>query len=560
MASKAADDIIQRLSQLSTQRSVFETAWQQVVQVAAPDAQDFSLGLSGINMGSLPHEPTAARNSRKLFDSTAVWAVDRLASGIEALVMPQSDYWHNYQIEDLRDEVRSDEERLWLQQLRNHVFRERYDADSGFVNTIQTAIRRCIQFGNAFFFVEDGVAGKSRLLYRYMPLRECFVSENHQGMIDTFYRYYTLTARQAEQKWPGKLPPEIAKAATDPNDMDRPFTFIHCISPRGDHGYSEGIRGSSFRSCHIAVDAREIVHESGFYEFPIIDFRWMAEPGRVYGEGPIMRALADIQSVNAMARNELIASEQSIRPPLLVANAGVMNRPNTAPGAINYGGMTPNGQKLIEPMFSMTTRPDFAAKVLETKRTALKESLYINLFALLVQNPQMSATEAMIRANEKGELLGPAGARLQQSISHMVERELSILSRQGIFNEESPFRPPQSLGNRSVTVQHASPLDRARKGKEVEGTMQMLNILSPIMQIDESVAENFDGNNMARGLSERLGVPIEFIKPKQMVEAARQQRAAQMAQQQQAEIAAQMATAGKQGVEAMAAGQQAGIF
>ncbi|WP_256583764.1 portal protein, partial [Pseudomonas sp. GW460-12] len=80
----------------------------------------------------------------------------------------------------------------------------------------------------------------------------------------------------------------------------------------------------------------------------------------------------------------------------------------------------------------------------------------------------MSATEALIRANEKGELLGPAGSRIQESLSRLIQRELGILKRFGLFERDSLFRPPQSLQNRELGPKFTSPLDRLRKSKDAE--------------------------------------------------------------------------------------------
>jgi hypothetical protein len=554
--SQIAEDHIQRHSELVIRRSDFDKYWQQVHEVAAPDATDFR---SIAHTTTSPIQiATTARASRKMYDSTAVWCVDRLASGIEALIVPQSDYWHGYSLTDFTKEQETDEERLFLERLRNLTFKLRYDADTGWIPAIQTAIRRCIAFGNAFVMVEEGWDRRALFRYRYIPLAECYVDENHFNQIDYFCRYYTLTARQAVQKFGAdKVSTLIRRNAENPTAALQKHRFLQCIGPRGDYGLpSAGVRNAPWYSIHVDIDAREIVGESGFYEMPIIDFRWMPEPGRVYGEGPVMKCLSDIQSINRMARNELVANEQAHNPPLLVADAGVVNRPNAAPGAITYGGLNAQGQRRVEPLFN-SQRLDFATMVLEAKRNQVKESMYINLFALLVQNPQMSATEAMIRSNEKGELLGPAGSRLQQSLANLNERELGIMERRGIFRREQ-FQPPRSMAGANIGASFSSPLDRARKGKEVEGTMNLLNVLSPIAQIDPSVLDNLDGEQMIRGLAERMGVPVSFVRDLRAVAQIRQERADQQAQAQNAAIAKDAAAASKAGVEALSGMQQMG--
>lgn len=536
-----------------TARSAFEAQWKQVHQVAAPDATDFAYH-GAMNFGSNAftiQRPTAAENSKKLYDSTAVWCVDRLASGIEALMVPQSEYWHKYDIGDFFRDDPNDEEKQWLERLRNLTFKLRYDADTNFVTAIQTCIRRCVAFGNAFMFLDEGWDERAMFRYMYMPLAQSYIAENAKQQVDTFKRLYSLTARQAIQEFGNaNVSERIRRAADNPNESERTFQFLHCIGPRADYGLpSRGVRNAPYFSLHIEYDTKTVVRESGYYEFPIIDFRWMPEPGRVYGEGPVMKALADIQSLNQMAKNELVASEQAVKPPLLVAHSGVMNRPNASPNAITVGGLNAQGQRMVEPLMT-GQRLDFAAEVLKAKREQVKESMYINLFALLVQNPQMSATEAMIRANEKGELLGPAGSRLQQSLSNMNERELGIMGRRGVFRRPR-FRPPQSMSDGTVIAAFSSWLDRARQGKEVQGTMNLLNIISPIAQIEPGIVDNLNGDAMVKGLGERMGMPASFVRLPKEVEAIRQSRAQQQAMQRQAAIAKDLAAAGKQGVEAM---------
>jgi hypothetical protein len=559
MPSQGASDVIDRLAQLQMIRSSHERVWRQIADIAAPDAGNFlSTGTNSSTTGNIIHVPHAAIRSKKIYDNTAVVAVDRLASGIEAMVVPQSEYWHGLGIQDFTHEDSTHEEKIWLERMRNLMFKIRYDADTGWHAAIQTCLRRLVAFGNAFMFVEEGDGVRSLTRYRAIPIEEAFVSDNHLGQIDCFYRPYTLTARQALQKFKENTPQKIITAAESVADKDRRFDFIHAIGPRADWGRVPGVRGAEFYSVHVSVCEKVIVGESGFYEFPIIDFRWLPDPGRVYGEGPVQKCLADIQSLNMMARNEMRASQQAVDPPLLVADAGVMNRPNTNPGAINFGGINAQGQKMVDTLFT-GQRLDFATMVRAAKTNQVKEGLYLNLFQILTQNPQMSATEALIRANEKSDLLGPAGGRIQQSLSNLVERELGIMVRAGAFDRGSAFQPPQSVRNMRLGAQFTSPLDRLRRSSEATGAIRMLEILSPLMAIDESVADNFESDEMTRGLADVLGVPPKWVATPEKVQGRRQQRAEQAQQAQQAQIAKDFAAAGKQGSEALAGLQSAGF-
>lgn len=549
-------DHIDRLAQLASDRSGFEAVWDQVDAVAATHVVPGGYGRIG--QGITPSVPYAAQRSRKLYDSTGVNAVDRLASGVEALVIPQSEFWHGLGVTDLKRNKRTDKELLWLQDQRDLLFEIRYDANSGWVNASQSAIRSCISHGSGFIWVEENFDRHALISYQYLPVRECYVSTNHLGVVTCFYRYYELTAEQAMARFKEKCPSKICEAAKVATTKDKKFQFIQAVSPRGDYGdVNAGIGSSQFQSMHIAVEEKCICETKGFYEFPLIDFRWMAQGN--LGEGPVMKCLADIQSLQVMARNEMIAGEQSVRPPLLVANAGVINRPNSSPDAINLGGLNAQGQEMIKPMFS-GQRLDFATMVLEAKRNQVKESMYLNLFALLVQNPQMSATEAMIRANEKGELLGPAGARLQQSLSRMIDREMGILIRKGLYSASSPYRVPDRLQSKKITPKMSGPLDRLRRAKEGEGIMRLLEAVAPLAQANPDVVDNIDEDETVRELRDIFGAPVSVLRDPKVRDARRAARQQQQNLAQGAKTAKDMAAAAAQGTNAIAGMKQAGAL
>lgn len=546
MTALTGTDICARITELSATRVEFESVWRQVAEVAATDAPEFGFGVNGVpDLGI--YRANAARRSRNLYDATAAWAQDRLASGLEGLIMPQSELWHGLGITDLfsMSHEASDEEVEWLEALTKYLFRVRYDAGSGFVTAMQTALRRLVGFGNGLFLIEEGPIGGPLIRYRHLPLSDTYFTEDHWGRLDGVWRYYSLTARQAKQKLEeGKfitLPASVLKAASEPGNCDKPFRFVHCIAPRADFGaYGDGIQKAPWGSYHVSYDDHSIVGVSGYWEFPVVDFRWLPEPGRLYGEGPIMRVLADIQSLNLMARNEMIASQQAIDPPLLVARNGVVNRPDTNPGAIIAGGIDAQGREAVKPL-DLHQRIDLSQAVIQAKRENLRESLYINLFATMVKTPRMSATESMIRAGEKGELLGPAGSRIQESLSRMVDRELGILARYGLFDQNSLFKPPSSLRNREIGPKFRSPLERMRRSKEAEGIMRTIETVMPIAQINHEILDHFDTDDMTRTLAEVLGAPRKTIRRTEEVQQIRQARA--IAQQQDRMLAQTQASA-----------------
>ena len=235
-------------------------------------------------------------------------------------------------------------------------------------------------------------------------------------------------------------------------------------------------------------------------------YYWQQDPDTGYGESPVMLALAEIKSLNLLSKHTLRAVQQWTNPPIAIPNDGVVRRPNLNPGAVNPGAIDDEGRSRIQPIVT-AQNPTFIQQVLEVKREQLRESLFINLFQILIQNPQMTATEALIRANEKGELLGPAGAKIQAGLSRLVERETGILERRGVFEGDGPLSPPMSLLGRGFGVRFRAPLDRLRRAGELLGVQQTFEFASQIAQFDPTVLDRLDTDKALDLAQEINGAP-----------------------------------------------------
>jgi len=551
-------DLISRADELSSQRIYWERVWREVADLCLPMAERIRQQDTGRPVyDALPKMPESAERGRKIYDSTSVWAVDRLAAGIESLATPSTQRWHGAAIDDPLAPEPTDEESEWLDKLADYHFAARYDPRSGFQIANQLAIKATVSLGTGVVFVEETTNGSRSLpaRYRYIPLSENYLATNQFAECDTNFRRFTMTARQMVQKWGDKVSGRVKAAYENPKDKDREFGLLHAVCPRDEKGSrSNTNRGSAFASYYVEEEERHLIGDGGFFEFPFIVYQWNVTESGAYGESPVMIALADIKTLQAASKDNLRAIQQYVRPPLAISNDGVMNRPNLNSGAINQGAVDTNGRLKIQPIYTVQN-PSFADLVLEQKRNAIRESLYINLFQILIANPEMTATEALIRAQEKGELLGPAGARIQMAMSRMFDREFGIYERKGAFDPGSALAPPESLQGRSIGVKFTSPLDRLRRANEAIGIQRTLEIALPMVQADPSVMDNFDFDEIVRTVREINGAPADILRRREEVDQVRQGRAQQQAMLQNLAAAKEAAVAGKDaasGVESLA--------
>jgi hypothetical protein len=325
------------------------------------------------------------------------------------------------------------------------------------------------------------------------------------------------------------------KSLYDDGQLDQRIPVIHAVCPRremGSYGLEKTIKGSSIASYYVEIDSKVLLSDSGFFEFPFSVYHWLQHDNGPYAESPVMLALSEIKSLQMMGKAELRAFAQWTDPPLGMVHDGMMNRPNLNPRAINPGAVGPDGSLRVKPLLT-AQNPDFAEKVMEARRAGVKETMYINLFQTLIQDKEMTATQAMLRANEKGELLGPAGGKIQAALSTMADRELAIFTRLGVFRPTSPLALPETLQGSAIGVRMTSPLDRMRRANEGVGTTQLLNVALPMAKVQPNIVDNFDFDQTIRNLREIFGAPANTLHP-ETVTAQKREQTLKMQQAQQA--------------------------
>ena len=573
-----ATDIIDRANQMSADRANWVGVWIDIARLVLPTesietsfnymmlggaGQATTAGSASVRSG-VHWGPNSTPRVKSVYDNTGMMACDRLASGMESLVTPQSEKWHGLTVADIMHDRTTDEENIYLERLRNFQFTLRYDPRAGFIPSHQKAMRSCVAFGTGVMYVEQddmrpraGDTATTPIRYQYCPLTENLLATNDYGTVDTNFRVRRFTVKQLVQKFGIKNVSTKVAQAWDNGELEISIPVLHGVCPRMEMGSSnlEGtLRGSTIASYYVEIDTKWMLGDGGFHEFPFAVYHWLQQDNGPYAESPVMLALSEIKSLQLMGKSELRAFGQWTDPPLGMPNDGVMNRPNLNPRAINPGAVGPDGSLRVRPILT-AQNPDFAEKVMEVRRAAVKETLYINLFQTLIKNPEMTATEAMIRSNEKGELLGPAGGKIQAALSNMVDRELAILTRRGIFRPNSPLAPPPSLQGTALSVKMTSPLDRMRRANEGVGTTQLLNVALPMVKVQPNILDNFDLDKTLRLLREIFGAPAEVI----VTEAIMQQKRQASLQKQQMAMALQAGQAGgKIAKDASIAGRNVG--
>lgn len=515
-----ADDLIRTYQGLKGKRGNWETHWEEIAERILPR-----------QIGFVGDRTDGEKKTQKVFDSKPMIALERFAAVMDSMLTPRQSRWHNLRTTDEnlnRDFAVQD----WFYQVNNILYAARYSPKANFAGQNSERWISTGAFGTGCIFTdfEPGVG----LRYRCVNLRDLFLLENHQGAIDTVYRCFKYTARQAAQRFGVEaLPESIRKCLDDVKRQHDMFEFIHCVKPRTDYDPERAdARGKPWASYYVAVKDKQIVSEGGYTSFPYSVSRYVTAPDEVYGRSPAMSALPDIKMLNEMSKTDIRAVHKLIDPPILLHDDGILGggsmTVNMRPGGVNIGGVNRDGRPLMQP-FGTGARVDIAEAKMDQRRQAIDDAFLVTLFQILVETPRMTATEALIRAQEKGMLLTPTMGRQQsEALGPLIERELDLLA----FHRVLPPMPPALVeAGGEYEIVYDSPMSRMQRAEELVGVQRTMELLAPFAQIDPTVLDIFDRDELARLTAEVSGVPTPVLRSP---DALKQLRADRAEQEQQA--------------------------
>lgn len=511
MADSRADECLSMHSRLVSDRGTFESVWNDI---------DERINPSNAQFGTKGTEPPKGKQSlEKVFDATPGLALDRFKAAIHSLVTPRNQQWH--ELAAINDDLKEDSEvQRYLEEVTNRLFAARYAAN--FDTEVQGCYGNGGKYGSYGMFI--GERPGRGLFYRAIPMKQLYFMENEFGMIDLVHRDWMWTARQAYQRWGDKLPSKIKDAAR--NYPEQMFRFLHVVKPRADADVSRrDYRGMEFVSYYISFDERSVIEEGGFRAFPYACGRYDLNPGEVYGRSPCMTILPDVKMLNEMNKTTIQAAQLAVLPPLLAHRDGILDAVRVTPAAINYGGVDDNGRQLIQPM-QVGGDVRIGLEMMDQKRSVVNDALLQTLFQILIDKPNITATEAMLRAQEKGQLIGPTGARIESEfLSVVVAREMDILAAAGQLPEM-----PEKLRNAGggYDINYTSPLARAREAEGGVAILRTVEQLAPLAQIaGPTVFKRFNVDAMSKELARLNGMPNKLLytdEEMENIDAAEQQQ------------------------------------
>lgn len=534
MADQLASQICERYSDLKAKRIPWEMLWRELADYIMP--RKF-----GTTMLKLT--PNATRESR-LYDTTAIYANNVLASGQMAWITPQSGDW--FVLQAPPELERSENCKAYFAECTKRI-RTILSDRSNFYTVIHEFYSDRSAFGTAALHVEPGK--KYALNFRVFPLGSFAIDEDDEGNVDSVYREFELTARQAAQQFGKENLPECIQQALDKGgvSLGQKFTFCHGVYPRPEELIDPngvGPLNMHIASVYVELSSKRIVSHGGYESMPTMVSRyleWSNGLGGIYGWSPAWAALPEARQLNLLQMwLDAMAHKNAIPP--TVEPASMEGELDLSAGARNPVDDDLFKQGMIPKPLHVVGDFDSALQRIQERQSAIRRHFHVDLFEMFgAQSKEMTATEVNARLREKVVQITPSFARLTtELLNPLIRRVYELCLDAGLL----PPIPEELVVPVSETqgvvvppsVTYASRMEvelRQSSNMAFEKLMQDVSLLAPI---SPDVVDNFDADAIARDHARTYGLPNGQMKKPEEVKAMRQARAQAAQQQQQMEM------------------------
>ena len=518
--SEIIGHLLQRFDYLKGQREFFNPEWDDITEFVLPNSGDFA------NKRSL-----AQLRDRRVFDSTGRRANEQLATILKDGIAPAHEMWGKIATKDPR--LKGDDLGIKYFDIRNTIL---YDfinhPASNFHSALHETFLQTTAYGTGCLYID---MHNNFLRFKPIHLSELYITEDAAGLVDTVFRHFLMTPRQAAQQWGVEKLSHGCQNLLRSNP-DEKIHFLHCVKPNDDYdGMKVGKMNLPFCSYYIDIEGNHLIDAGGYHEMPYKVTRWEKFIGEDYGRSPAWGAMPDIMMVNAIKQSIIKATQKAADPMYLLADDGVVLPLDTRPGGVTFGGVDPvSGRQRVQ-VLSHQGDLTVAYKLLEDTRQDIRHAFFFEPLSSR-NTDRMTATVAMELKEERLLGMGPQAGRIQvELMSPTLQRADGLLARAGKYPKVND-QLAEMIEKGGFDITYTSPLFNTQRRQESLALQRTLQAVLPIAQFDPTVLDNFDGDYITRDTSLVQGLPAPFLKS---IEARDAQRAERMQQQQQMEQQAQ---------------------
>lgn len=520
--SQRAEEIISLYDREWTKAANFRTLYQDTADLVFPNQDQ-------INRTNYP----GREKTTVIYDTTAVMASEEMASGLSINLVPPGQRFFMLQASDRGlNQLESVKRSLNIitEVTHEHIF------GSNFMSQLDQSLRNLTVFGMCNLYSEF----TTFLNYRDYSVGHFLVMQNSKGRIDTALMKIPYTARQAFQLWQERCGEKVLEAYKDEKKRDMEFQFIWVLRPRDDRNpmFEDGLN-MPIESIFVSVTDKEIIDEGGFEELPSAIARWTVASGEVYGRGRGTFGLPAIRSLQVMKRDLQECGNKHNNPPLEILE-GHEDEVRVNPGALNF--VRETGTIKAIDRNALGNFP-ITKETLESERDEVRNRIFYNdVFVVLanLKGDRRTTLEIRERKAEGLQRLGtPIGRVHTELFDSSITRTVLLLLRNGVFYRNGRSLLAPELEGQPFKVEYVGRLAMELRSQQARGWQQWILSGTEIEASfpNSGVLDNVDIDGGYRRLGETFGVNTEDIATPEEVEAKREARAQELAEQKAMEMA-----------------------
>jgi hypothetical protein len=506
MATNARQEYEKKLTALKAERLHWEGDWKVIQENFTPFRGRFFMS-----------ETNRSQKSRinSQINNRGIMAVRTLRSGLMAGITSPARPWFRLSTSDpdLMKSRAVKEHLEIVEKLMRDIF-----SQSNLYQVLPIIYGELGTFGTATMIAMPNFND----VVRFFPVTvgQYSLATNEEQTVDTMYREFRLTAKQAVERFQGRVSQTI-KNAYQSGNYTTMFDFCHAIEPNPTakakplQGQDRAYRSVYFERGASANAFSETSRESGFDSFNVMAPRWETTGEDVYGYGCGYFALGDNKQLQIQEKRKGQAIDKMVTPPLKAPGTMKNNPIVGIPGGVTYYDSA-NGQDGISPLYEV--RPAIQELGLDMQRVEerISRAFYEDLFLMLAQSDrrQITAREIDERVEEKLLMLGPAMESMHNELLNpLIAQTYALMVKADILPE-----PPEEISGKALKVEYISTMAQAQKMVGIGGIERFIGFVGNVSQFFPEARYKVDAINAVDTVGDMLGIPQKIMRPDEDVD------------------------------------------
>lgn len=526
------DEILMRWSRVKSDRMEFESKWQKIQDNIFPNFRDYNVGSS--------YQTQAATDKIKNFTASVAGKISAVVSQINASICDPTVKWLNikFGINELNS-LRPAAD--WLQMCENALYATFANPNSNFYPSTYSFHSDWYTIGSA---CREIILRKdtNQIKFNCVSMQDIYIELDGYGEINTIFRRFMLSARQAYDLWADKISKEQQRLVLteEAGGTSQKWEYVEVTTKNPLKGKIE-IPLPDYIAIVIDPRTHEIVdlilHKHPAY----IISRFEVVPGETYGRSLPWIAMPNIIIDNKLTKRGVQMVDYATLPPLLVQDATSVVMSQISPNSLVQG-LDPNGRPTIQPMQMGQNLPNLV-EFQKMNSAVIDDILLVHeIFPEGMPTQEMSATEVNARKLQYSNRVRPIITRLEHDdLAPTIIKTLSLLE---IIGGIPPF-PYDELGIQPeqlpdpiamLRVSFSGQLARIQQMNEVYVNEKLLSNTIQAAQVDQTVLDRINMDEIVAMCAQAYGVSSRIVKTDEEVQQIREARAQQQQQQQQLEM------------------------